>query len=117
MNILGQSVAKTLRHTVVDSRRMLVIQDDVKRAPGDLKFTESTAPEGHRGIRGINHALCKSIPEEKYYRLKVGIGSGIKSAIVRRSRALEPKTCIGTFSLLTTRECNVTHQCLACNAL
>lgn len=73
MNVLGKSVAKTMRETVVNPSNMIVLQDDLNHAPGTLKAKFGGKPDGHRGIRSINKFVhCEDTI--KYHRLLVGIG-------------------------------------------
>jgi PTH1 family peptidyl-tRNA hydrolase len=52
---------------------MVVIHDSLKLEPTQLKLTESISPEGHRGVRSVNHSVYKP-QNERYYRVQVGIG-------------------------------------------
>lgn len=73
MNVLGKSVYRTLRETVGDPRRMVVIHDSINLTACEVKVTDKVSPEGHRGVRSVNHAVYAG-QAERYYRLHIGIG-------------------------------------------
>ena len=73
MNVLGKSVYRTLRETVGDPRRMIVIHDSLALNPGQMKVSDKVSPQGHRGVRSVNHAVYAG-QTERYYRLHIGIG-------------------------------------------
>ena len=87
MNVLGKAVYRTLRGTVGDPRRMIVIHDCLYQNPGQIKLSDKVSPGGHRGVRSVNKALYASQPDQ-YYRLHVGIGNNEK--VKNREFVLKP---------------------------
>ena len=70
MNLSGRAVARYLDFYKVPLDSMVVIHDDLDMRTGRLKLVSGGGTGGHHGIRSI----VESIGDNKFYRLKIGIG-------------------------------------------
>lgn len=70
MNRSGQAVAALMAYYKLAVQDLLVVHDDLDVDFGRIKIVHGGGPGGHRGIRSI-HATLK---EDRYVRVKVGIG-------------------------------------------
>ena len=77
MNVLGKSVARTMRATVQNPSSLIVIQDCMNLQPGTMRHRAGGQPYGHRGIRSILKNLNVGLPDRAntpFHRLQIGIG-------------------------------------------
>jgi len=74
MNVLGNSVARTVRATVQDPSFLIVLQDCLTLQPGTLRLRTGGQPDGHRGLRSINKFLRVGDDGARFHRLQIGIG-------------------------------------------
>jgi PTH1 family peptidyl-tRNA hydrolase len=70
MNRSGESVQALMSYYKIDQEHLLVIQDDIDKAFGSLRFHKNRGHGGHNGIRDISEKLGS----QDYTRLKLGVG-------------------------------------------
>lgn len=70
MNESGRPVAEWLRALGGDSRRLVVVHDDMDIKLGRMKVVAGGGAAGHRGVESIQEAL----QETEFPRIRVGIG-------------------------------------------
>ena len=70
MNRSGQAVAALMAYYKLAVQDVLVIHDDLDVDFGRLKIVRGGGAGGHRGVRSIHDTL----KEDRYVRVKVGIG-------------------------------------------
>ncbi|MBW2708136.1 MAG: aminoacyl-tRNA hydrolase [Deltaproteobacteria bacterium] len=70
MNKSGESVRDCIRHYDLETKKLLVIHDDLDMPLGKIKVVKSGGAGGHRGVSSIIHLLGSS----EFSRVKIGIG-------------------------------------------
>ena len=70
MNRSGQGVHSLMAYFKVDVKELLVIHDDLDVDFGKIKIVHGGGDGGHRGVQAIHQTLG----EDRYARVKVGIG-------------------------------------------
>ena len=71
MNESGQAVGKMVRRYRIDSpERIIVVQDELDFAPGELKVKEGGGLAGHNGLRSIKQHL----KSQDFLRVRIGVG-------------------------------------------
>lgn len=78
MNNSGNAVGEFVRYFNIDSKDILVIQDDLDLNVGDYKLKMHSSSGGHNGIKSI----IASLGNQDFPRLKVGIGSVKKDEVI-----------------------------------
>lgn len=78
MNLSGRSVARVMRFHKWLPEQVLVVYDDVAIDLGRLRIREKGSHGGHNGIR----SLIEHFGTDVFPRIKVGIGSADKDAMV-----------------------------------
>ena len=78
MNNSGIAVGEFVRYFNIDSKDILVIQDDLDLNVGDYKLKMHSSSGGHNGIKSI----IASLGNQDFPRLKVGIGSVKKDEVI-----------------------------------
>ena len=78
MNNSGNAVGEFVRYFNIDSKDILVIQDDLDLNVGDYKLICHSSSGGHNGIKSI----ISSLGNQDFSRLKVGIGSVKKDQVI-----------------------------------
>ena len=78
MNNSGNAVGVFVRYFNIDSKDILVIQDDLDLNVGDYKLKMHSSSGGHNGIKSI----IASLGNQDFPRLKVGIGSVKKDEVI-----------------------------------
>ncbi len=78
MNLSGRSVARVMRFHKWLPEQVLVVYDDVAIDLGRLRIREKGSHGGHNGIR----SLIEHFGTDVFPRIKVGIGSAEKDAMV-----------------------------------
>ena len=78
MNNSGNAVGEFVRYLNIDSKDILVIQDDLDLNVGDYKLKMHSSSGGHNGIKSI----IASLGNQDFPRLKVGIGSVKKDEVI-----------------------------------
>ena len=74
MNRSGNAVSSVMKYYKIDTKDLLIIQDDVDLEFGTIKLKENSGSGGHNGIKDIEKALNS----KDYKRLKLGIGKDSK---------------------------------------
>jgi PTH1 family peptidyl-tRNA hydrolase len=70
MNRSGQAVAALMAYFKIAIHDLLVVHDDLDVDFGRIKMVRGGGSGGHRGVRSIHDSL----EEDRYTRVKVGIG-------------------------------------------
>jgi PTH1 family peptidyl-tRNA hydrolase len=71
MNDSGQAVGALVRRYRIESpERVIVVQDELDLAPGDLKIKAGGGLAGHNGLRSINQHLKST----DFLRVRIGVG-------------------------------------------
>ncbi len=71
MNDSGQAVSSLVRRYRIESpQRIIVIQDELDLAPGELKVKAGGGLAGHNGLRSITQHL----KTQDYLRVRIGVG-------------------------------------------
>ncbi len=71
MNDSGQAVSSLVRRYRIESpQRLIVIQDELDLAPGELKVKSGGGLAGHNGLRSITQHL----KTQDYLRVRIGVG-------------------------------------------
>ena len=70
MNKSGESVRDCIRHYDLETKKLLVIHDDLDMPLGKIKVVRDGGAGGHRGVSSIIHLLGSS----EFSRVKIGIG-------------------------------------------
>lgn len=78
MNNSGNAVGEFVRYFNIDTKNILVIQDDLDLNVGDYKLKCHSSSGGHNGIKSI----ISSLGNQDFPRLKVGIGSVKKDQVI-----------------------------------
>lgn len=73
MNLSGMAVAKVSKYYKIDSKDILVIQDDLDMAFGKFKLKRNSSSGGHNGIKSI----ISELGNDEFARLKIGIGKDL----------------------------------------
>ncbi|MGF1427990.1 aminoacyl-tRNA hydrolase [Kitasatospora sp. LaBMicrA B282] len=80
INLSGGPVAGALRAHQVPAERLVVVQDDLDFAFGELRLKRGGGPGGHNGVRSVGEVLGT----RDFTRLRVGIGRPPKGQTVGR---------------------------------
>jgi peptidyl-tRNA hydrolase, PTH1 family len=83
MNESGRAVASLCRYFAWDTRKLLVIADDMHLAFGQMRLKAFGGPGGHNGLKSIDRSLSTN----EYARLKIGIGQAPTSHVDHVKRA------------------------------
>ena len=70
MNKSGESVRDCIHHYDLETKKLLVIHDDLDMPLGKIKVVRDGGAGGHRGVSSIIHLLGSS----EFSRVKIGIG-------------------------------------------
>jgi PTH1 family peptidyl-tRNA hydrolase len=71
MNDSGQAVSALVRRYRIESpEQLIVIQDELDLAPGELKIKAGGGLAGHNGLRSITQHLRT----QDYLRIRIGVG-------------------------------------------
>lgn len=70
MNLSGSSVQKLLSFFKLPEDHLIVSFDDLDLSFGTVKIRFGGGHSGHNGVR----SLLESLPSDKFYRIKIGIG-------------------------------------------
>ena len=70
MNKSGQAVLAYMRYLKIQTRKLLVIHDELDLYAGRIKFKRGGSNGGHNGLKDIEARLNST----DYYRLRLGIG-------------------------------------------
>ncbi|MDX8408000.1 MAG: aminoacyl-tRNA hydrolase [Mariprofundaceae bacterium] len=70
MNNSGESVGALARYYDVESKRIIVVYDDLDLPAGKVRLKKGGGHGGHNGLKSLNQHL----PDHDYVRIKVGIG-------------------------------------------
>ncbi len=70
MNKSGESVRDCIRHYDLETKKLLVIHDDLDLPLGNIKVVRNGGAGGHKGVSSIIHLLGSS----EFSRVKIGIG-------------------------------------------
>ena len=70
MNKSGESVRDCIRHYDLETKKLLVIHDDLDMPLGKIKVVRDGGAGGHKGVSSIIHLLGSS----EFSRVKIGIG-------------------------------------------
>jgi len=71
MNDSGQAVSALVRRFRIDSpEQIIVVQDELDLAPGELKIKAGGGLAGHNGLRSITQHL----KTQDYLRVRIGVG-------------------------------------------
>jgi PTH1 family peptidyl-tRNA hydrolase len=94
MNDSGQAVGSMVRRYRIETpERVVVVQDELDLAPGDLKVKAGGGLAGHNGLRSI----AKHMRSQDFLRVRIGVGKPpskevgtghVLSRIPRREREL-----------------------------
>lgn len=74
MNLSGLAVSKIVNFYKIDTKDVLVIQDDLDIEIGSYKIKRNSSSGGHNGIKSI----IAELNSEEFGRLKIGIGKSIQ---------------------------------------
>ncbi|OCH93725.1 peptidyl-tRNA hydrolase [Obba rivulosa] len=88
MNVCGRSVAKACSATVGMAEDMVVIHDSLEHKPLTLSPKFGGSAEGHNGVRSVITALAGN---NKFHRLRVGIGRDDGMDVAKYVLAFLPK--------------------------
>lgn len=69
MNLSGQAVQYYLNYYKIDTKDLLVVQDDMDLDIGKVRLKFKSSAGGHNGIKDI----IKNIKTDEFLRLKIGI--------------------------------------------
>ena len=75
MNLSGESIIQFKKFYKISNKNIIVIYDDISLNLGKIRFRESGTSGGHNGIKSIIKVLGG---ENKFHRLKIGIGPQTK---------------------------------------
>ena len=70
MNKSGESVRDCIHHYDLETKKLLVIHDDLDMPLGKIKVVRDGGAGGHKGVSSIIHLLGSS----EFSRVKIGIG-------------------------------------------
>lgn len=70
MNLSGEAVQAIMAFYKIDREHLIVLQDDIDQAFGQIKIQKNRGHGGHNGIRDISEKLSSS----DYIRIKIGVG-------------------------------------------
>ena len=70
MNKSGESVRDCIHHYDLETKKLLVIHDDLDMPLGKIKVVRNGGSGGHKGVSSIVHFLGSS----EFSRVKIGIG-------------------------------------------
>jgi PTH1 family peptidyl-tRNA hydrolase len=72
MNNSGQAVAEVVNFYKVDvAKDLLVIHDEIDLPFGSLRYTESSSPAGHNGVKDI----IEKLGTQDFHRIRIGVES------------------------------------------
>ena len=77
MNLSGQAVQYYLNYYKIDTKDLLVIQDDMDLDIGNVRLKLKSSAGGHNGIKDI----IKNIKTDEFLRLKIGISKPTNDTI------------------------------------
>lgn len=77
MNLSGQAVQYYLNYYKIDTKDLLVIQDDMDLDIGKVRLKFKSSAGGHNGIKDI----IKNIKTDEFLRLKIGISKPTNDTI------------------------------------
>ncbi len=77
MNLSGQAVQYYLNYYKIDTKDLLVIQDDMDLDIGKVRLKLKSSAGGHNGIKDI----IKNIKTDEFLRLKIGISKSTNDTI------------------------------------
>ena len=77
MNLSGQAVQYYLNYYKIDTKDLLVIQDDMDLDIGKVRLKLKSSAGGHNGIKDI----IKNIKTDEFLRLKIGISKPTNDTI------------------------------------
>ena len=77
MNLSGQAVQYYLNYYKIDTKDLLVIQDDMDLDIGKVRLKLKSSAGGHNGIKDI----IKNIKTYEFFRLKIGISKPTNDTI------------------------------------
>lgn len=77
MNLSGQAVQYYLNYYKIDTKDLLVIQDDMDLEIGKARLKFKSSAGGHNGIKDI----IKNIKTDEFLRLKIGISKPTNDTI------------------------------------
>jgi len=78
MNLSGEAVFRLKKFFRIETKKMIVIHDDLDLKFGQIKIRDKGGDAGHKGIKSI----IESLGEEEFIRIRMGIGrpqNGLKS--------------------------------------
>ncbi len=70
MNNSGETLLRLARYFKLDSRKMLIIHDDIDLTVGSIKIKRKGGHGGHKGIESIIDAFG----ENEFTRIRIGVG-------------------------------------------
>ena len=71
MNLSGRSVLQLSAYFSIPPERIIVMLDDISRAPGRLRVRREGSAGGHNGIKSI----ISEIGSQDFPRVKIGVGA------------------------------------------
>ncbi len=93
MNESGRSVKAAMDWFGLKNDQVLIIADDIDLPIGKIRFRFQGSSGGHNGIKSIiNH-----LGNERFCRIKIGIGNPIQNKINRRSNTISH--VLGAFNI------------------
>lgn len=78
MNESGRAVRPLMDYFGIELENLIVIQDDLDLAVGELRLRQKGSAGGHNGIK----SLIQHLGTDKFKRLKIGIGRPQRGSIV-----------------------------------
>lgn len=70
MNLSGEAARPVLDFFRIDTEHLVVVYDDLDLEPGVLRIRQGGSAGGHRGVSD----LLRHLPDDRFFRVKVGIG-------------------------------------------
>jgi len=71
MNLSGESVVQAMNFYKLDTKRLIVMYDDISLEPGKLRIRKKGSHGGHNGIRSI----IDLTGTDEFLRIKLGVGN------------------------------------------
>ncbi|MBV4426226.1 aminoacyl-tRNA hydrolase [Clostridium tyrobutyricum] len=70
MNLSGESVSELASFYKIDSKNIIVIQDDISLPIGKIRIRQKGSHGGHNGIKNI----IQNLNTDQFVRIKIGVG-------------------------------------------
>lgn len=74
MNLSGNSIFSLMSYYKIESKRLIVIHDDIDLSFGEVKCKIGGGSGGHNGLKSIDKFIGPN-----YYRIRLGIGRPVNS--------------------------------------